>query len=252
MINIAIVCLDKSRQKYAESLATELKLSLVSFSSNHCPVLLVVTPTRLELRLTDSKSFVGPVYVDFLNGVLRHRRLFGGGRNQLIARAIGLKTHYNPIVLDLTAGLSRDAFILADLGCKVTMLERNPIISTLLKEGLYNATKTVEWFRTLQLELIESEAQNYLLTTKRSYEVIYIDPMYPIRKKSALSKKEMRILRYIVGRDEDSPRLLKIALKKAKRRVVVKRPSLAPKLANLEPTYSYKGRSSRFDIYLIR
>lgn len=247
---IAVTCLDESGQQYAEKLATELKLALVTPpTTKNYPILLTVMPSHIELRSTNPKA-PGPVYVDFLKGALAHRHLFGGGRRgQLIARAVGLKTYSHPTVLDLTAGLGRDAFILATLGCNVTMLERNPIIAALLKEGLARA-QTAEWFKSLELKLIETEAQSYLLKLKTSYDVIYMDPMYPIGKKSALVKKEMRVLRHVVGKDEDALQLLEIALKKAKYRVVVKRPILALKLTDANPTIFYKGKSSRFDVYL--
>ncbi|WP_264435744.1 class I SAM-dependent methyltransferase [Coxiella endosymbiont of Dermacentor marginatus] len=250
MTNITVTCLDESRQQYAEKLAAELKLTLVSPpTTENYRILLAVTPTRLELRLTDPRA-PGPVYVDFLKGAL-HRRLTGGViKGQLISRAIGLKGHSNRTVLDLTAGLGRDAFILANLGCKITMLERNSIIAALLKEGLARARTTANWFNSLQLKLIEIEAQSYLSTLKTSYDVIYIDPMYPIRKKSALVKKEMRVLRQVVGKDEDAPQLLERALEKVRHRVVVKRPRLAPKLTDAHPSLSYEGKSSRFDVYL--
>ncbi|MFW0063810.1 MAG: class I SAM-dependent methyltransferase [Coxiella endosymbiont of Dermacentor silvarum] len=251
MTNIAVTCLDESRQQYAEKLAAELKLTLVlPPTTENYRILLAVTPTRLELRLTDPRA-PGPVYVDFLKGSL-HRRLVNGViKGQLISRAISLKGHSNPTVLDLTAGLGRDAFILANLGCKITMLERNSIIAALLKEGLARAqTAAANWFNSLQLKLIEIEAQSYLSTLKTYYDVIYIDPMYPIRKKSALVKKAMRVLRQVVGKDEDAPQLLERALKKVRHRVVVKRPRLAPKLTDAHPSLSYEGKSSRFDVYL--
>ena len=82
-------------------------------------------------------------------------------------------------------------------------------------------------------------------------DVIYLDPMFPSRSKSALNKKSMRILKEIVGKDSDSDQLLKIALKTALKRVVVKRPKLAPHLAGKKPDITYRGKSSRFDVYLI-
>ena len=211
------------------------------------PVLLTIAESRLELQKTGLKA-PGPVYVDFLKGTLAHRRLFGGGRSQLIARAIGLKSHANLTVLDLTAGLGRDAFVLANLGCDVTMLERHPIIASLLKDGLKRA-QTVEWFRTLKLKLIETDARCYLSTLEKPFDIIYLDPMYPVGKKSTLAKKEMRLLRDVVGHDKDVPQLLNLSLKKAKYRVVVKRPRLAPSLNGLKPDTIYIGKSSRFDVY---
>ena len=251
MTNIAVTCLDTSRLQYAEKLAAKLKLSLMSPATENYHILLAVTPSRLELRLIDYKA-PGPVYVDFLKGVVRQRSVGNRARGQLIARAIGLKTYSNPTVLDLTAGLGQDAFILASLGCKITMLERNSIIAALLKEGLARAQiAAAGWFKSLQLKLIEVEAQHYLSTLKTFYDVIYMDPMYPIGRKSALVKKEMRVLRYVVGKDEDAPQLLKTALKKARHRVVVKRSRLSPKLIDsVNPSLSYEGKSIRFDVYL--
>ncbi|PMB54792.1 class I SAM-dependent methyltransferase [Coxiella endosymbiont of Rhipicephalus microplus] len=247
--SIAVTYLDESRQQYAEKLAIALNLDLVTPTTKNYPILLTVTPVRIELRLTDLKA-PGPVYVDFLKKTLDHRRLFKGDCTQLITRAVKLKPYSHLNILDLTAGLGRDALILATLGYNVTMLERNPIIATLLKEGLARA-QTTDWFKTLKLKLVETEAQSYLLKPNTSYDVIYMDPMYPIRKKSALVKKEMRVLRHVVGQDEDAPQLLEIALKKAKYRVVVKRPRLALTLTNTNPTIFYTGKSSRFDVYII-
>lgn len=246
-IPIAVFYSDSFCQFYAEELAQKLKLKLVHKVIHDYPLLLVITKSRLELQPTGMKAS-GSIYVDFLKGASEHRRLFGGGRGQLIARAIGLKSCINPTILDLTAGLGRDAFVLANLGCNVTMLERHPIISALLKDGLKRA-RTVEWFQALKLKLIEIDAQCYLSTLEQSFDSIYLDPMYPIGKKSALAKKEMRLLRDVVGADEDAVQLLNLALKKAKHRVVVKRPRLAPSLNAQTPNMTYIGRSSRFDVY---
>ena len=248
-VSIAISALNQNNFTQAKALAERLNLPLVPPDNNDYFCLLIFTPTRLELRLTTEKA-PGPVYAEFLNGVLRHRRLFGGGRGQLIARAIGLKSNPHPRVLDLTAGLGRDAFVLATLGCDVTMLERNPIIIALLKDGLKRAA-AADWFKSLQLQLITTDAKQYLLQIEKYPDVIYLDPMYPLGKKTALVKKEMRILRHIVGADEDCQQLLPLALQKARQRVVVKRARHAPTIAGSELDNIYKGKSSRFDVYLI-
>lgn len=81
--------------------------------------------------------------------------------------------------------------------------------------------------------------------------MICIDPMYPHRSKSALVKKEMRLIRLLVGDDSDSDQLLAAALAIAIRRVVVKRPRLAPALRGPEPNFTISGKNSRFDVYLV-
>src|SRR3990167_8969678 len=187
--------------------------------------------------------------IDFLSAQLAYRRRFGGGRRQLIAKAVGLSKHQNITVLDLTAGLGQDACVLAMLGCKVTMLERSPFMADLLRDGLMRA-QSAAWFRELKLTLVEEDALHYLPNLVALSDVIYYDPMYPERKKSAWPKQGMRLLRQIVGDDNDSPRVLELALKKANQRVVVKRPRLAPVVEGFQPSYVYSGKSSRYDVYV--
>ena len=81
----------------------------------------------------------GPTRVDFVHGAVAHRRQFGGGKGQMIARAIGIASGVRPTILDATAGLGRDAFVLASLGCAVTLIERHPLVAALLEDGLQRA-----------------------------------------------------------------------------------------------------------------
>lgn len=194
----------------------------------------------------------GPVYVDFVHGAVGHRRQFGGGKNQLIAKAVGIKSSKEKLtVLDVTAGLGRDAFVLASLGCDVLMCERSSIIYQLLQDGLRRAEKET-WFSKLNLKLIHADAMDYLNSLQDSIpDVIYIDPMFPEKTKSALVKKEMRVLREVVGDDVDAAELLSLALTKAKKRVVVKRSRLALALTNQMPSHQYAGKTGRYDVYVI-
>jgi len=202
---------------------------------------------RLSLKVSEKSA----VYVDFVEGALAHRKKYGGGKSQLIAKAVGIKPKIKLSVLDVTAGLGRDAFVLASLGCDVIMCERSPIIHALLQDGLMRAQKET-WFQALSLKLIQMDACDYLskITAENNPDVIYIDPMFPEKTKSALVKKEMRVLRDIVGDDLDSEKLLSAALSIAKKRVVVKRSKLAPTLSDKKPDVVYTGKSSRFDVYL--
>ena len=64
------------------------------------------------------------ISVDFVSGANAHRHKFGGGKGQAIAKAAGLNKGATPSVLDATAGMGKDAFVLASLGCNVTLVER--------------------------------------------------------------------------------------------------------------------------------
>ncbi len=195
----------------------------------------------------------GPIRVDFVGGAMGHRRRMGVGRRQPLARAVGMKSDHRPRIWDLTAGLGRDAFVLALLGCRVTMMERSAIVGTLLADGLHRASTVAELAPVVQrLELYQADALEILQDTNSpAPEVIYLDPMYPERDKTALVKKEMRVLRAVVGDDDNAPALLAAALARASRRVVVKRPRRAPSIAGPRPSHSLPGKTTRFDVYLI-
>lgn len=214
---------------------------------------LVQTSERLELHDTQDQK-VGAVYVDFVNGKAAHRRKFGGGKGQDLAKAIGLHKIKHPSVIDATAGLGRESFVLATLGCNVTALERNPMVHALLEDGL----KRAKAFEDNELQTIIKNitlhhiaAQDYLVKLEQDLpDVIYLDPMFPERQKSAQVQKEMRFFHEVVGDDADDDVLLELARHKAKKRVVVKRPRLAPLLAGCEPNFVIKGKAIRFDVYL--
>ncbi|MEO4049037.1 class I SAM-dependent methyltransferase [Pseudomonas sp. CAU 1711] len=193
----------------------------------------------------------GPVRVDFVEGAVAHRRLYGGGSGQMIAKAVGVQPGVRPCVLDATAGLGRDAFVLATLGCRMTLIERQPIIAALLEDGLARAVRDAEVAPiAAQMRLLAGNAIELMHNWQgEPPQVIYLDPMFPHRDKSALVKKEMRLFRPLVGDDLDAPALLRAALGLASHRVVVKRPRKAPVVEGGKPSYALEGKSSRYDIY---
>lgn len=219
---------------------------------------LVYSAQGLALHHTGRKA-PGPVRVDLLSGAQEHRRRFGGGKGQMIARAVGLKAGVYPSVLDLTAGLGRDGFVLASLGAQVRWVERSPVAFRLLEDGLERAWRKLredpdpEVASILgRLSLVEQDSGEYLaeLESEGAHpEVIYLDPMFPPRGKSADVKKEMRAFHELVGRDEDAGLLLEQALDLVRFRVVVKRPRKAPDLGNRAPSHRIEGKTSRFDVY---
>lgn len=193
----------------------------------------------------------GPVRVDFLEGAVAHRRQHGGGSGQMIAKAVGIQPGVRPVVLDATAGLGRDAFLFAQLGCQVTLIERHPLVGALLADGLARALLDSEVGPIIQrMDLRLGNAIELIRNwSEEPPQVIYLDPMFPHRDKSSLVKKEMRVFRPLVGGDDDAARLLDVALDLATHRVVVKRPRKAPTIDGQAPGYVLEGKSSRYDVY---
>ncbi len=252
-----------SVRENAEALATRLQVPLLCEQSPEIitdyDFVILFDGSSVALQQTGRKA-PGPIMAEFTGGAVDHRRKFGGGKGQMIAKAVGVKAGCYPQVLDATAGLGKDSFVLASLGCEVTMLERSPIVQALLDDGVkrgldFAREKDAELFSVLQrMKLIMHDSTEYLsaLAAEKFPDVIYLDPMFPERQKSADVKKEMAAFHSIVGKDEDADALLPLALTRANYRVVVKRPRRAPFLNSQTPSYQLEGKSSRYDIYTIK
>jgi|TARA_R110000851_G_scaffold26454_3_gene75019 16S rRNA (guanine1516-N2)-methyltransferase len=205
----------------------------------------------------DEKRYGKPLNVDFVAGKAAHRRRFGGGRGQLVAKACGLTKGVSPSIVDATAGLGRDAFVLASLGAQVLLIERVAAIAALLDDGLKRASRhsdTADIAARMTLRHGDAAQSLAALVASAHFEpqVIHLDPMFPHREKSALVKKEMRLFRELAGDDDDAPRLLEAALDVATHRVVVKRPIKAPPIAGPAPQHTLEGKTSRYDMYVHR
>ncbi|WP_127470229.1 class I SAM-dependent methyltransferase [Thiomicrorhabdus aquaedulcis] len=285
---------DQHHPKWAHALQATLNLPLCSHLAQPADMVLDwLNPDKdnatLHLALLPPDS--GAVSVDFLAGKKAHRRQFGGGKGQPLARAMGNLATGLPNIIDATAGMGGDSFVLASLGFNVHMIERSPIVAALLndaltraKQQLTNAGQTTHHIPTSDLDglcailnrlsLTNIDATDYLNslkndlindshTTQNRVDVVYLDPMYPEKKKVAATKKDMKALQTLVGPDLDSEQLLSAALRIAQYRVVVKRPKNAPalkcdwpisplKTTNILPTAHISSPNTRYDIYSIK
>lgn len=207
----------------------------------------------LDLLQVDAQGELA-IGVDFTSPAASYRRRQGGKRNEAIARAVGLRGGESPAVLDATAGLGGDAFVLASLGCRVDLVERVPALWELLADGLERARRSNDrgLVETLgRMNLLAGDSIGYLerLAGDERPEVIYLDPMFPERQKSAAVKKEMQVCQNLVGPDADAPVLLELALRQAQSRVVVKRPRHAAPIEGPPPNHVLSGVRNRFDLY---
>lgn len=193
--------------------------------------------------------------VDYLTGAQGYRGARLAPRRELIARACGLTGSHQPHIVDATAGLGRDAFVLARLGAQVTLIERSPVIAALLDDGLRRAREGGLEDITNRLDLVCADARFWLGAGDSQAErgdVIYLDPMYAGDRRQAAAGKELALLQRLLGPDEAADALLPAAMTAARDRVVVKRQRRAPPLADQPPDHSHQGRSTRFDVYLIK
>lgn len=212
-------------------------------------MLLVSGPGRC-LRLAGPGA-PGPVTVDFGAGSMRHRRR--GGANELLGRALGLNTRRRLRIVDATAGLGRDAFVLADLGAEVILLERQPVVAELLRAGLAAAASSADdWLLAVvgRMTFVEGDAREQVLPP---VDAIYLDPMFPDRDKSAAVKKEMALFQRLLDDTQDTgTALLDWALDQAVSRVVIKRPLRANELGGRAASHCIRGKAVRYDVYVLK
>lgn len=238
MIDICAVGYEScALEEKAQLLATRLGFSLEKEASS-C---LYLASDKLSLKIGNFSL----LSADFSAATWAKRK--AAGKKQGLVRACkpvsGMK------IIDATGGWGRDAAILASFGAEVLLIERNPIIAALLADALERLSEQDK--RIMKLSLQNTDARSYLtaLSDAQMPDVIYIDPMHPVRNKAALVKKDMQALQQIIGADEDALELLRIAIPKAKQHVVVKWPQKTKPL--LTPTSSIEGKTIRFDRYAL-
>lgn len=185
--------------------------------------------------------------IDFDKNHLDYERKGHRGKNELIAKALGVAKGYRK-VLDLSVGLAVDSVFLTQLGFEVTGVERSPVLYALLKEAFARTEK--DYLKSYQLHFADSLQFLKENKGKLAVDAIYFDPMYPHKKKSALPKQEMVVFRDLVGHDEDASEVLKEALTWPVQRVVIKRPIHAEELLP-GVRHSYEGKVVRYDTYVV-
>ena len=265
-MNAVVVVAAAAGDERAAALAQRLALPLTSSPTSlpsDCVAYLHYRDGCLQLFPADPRQS-GPVCVDFVDGPLARRARAGG---ELIVRAVKGRSREMLHVVDATAGLGRDAFVLAANGFETTLIERNAVAAALLEDGLMRAAETSAATVAARMRLYCADAIAYCSAqgAARGADVVYLDPMFAeadnsaqvngsrlkgAQAKSAQVKKDMRLFRQLLDSGHSDERsLLEAARAAARLRVVVKRALKAPHLAGAVPAYSLRGKAIRFDVY---
>jgi 16S rRNA (guanine1516-N2)-methyltransferase len=177
------------------------------------------------------------------------QRSFPAPKQGPLAQALGRKTK---TVIDGTTGWAQDGLHIFRMGYDLLCMERSPVMVELLTDG-FNRLSQQDWMKNRNLQppsLLAGNAIDLLMSLKSSPDCVFLDPMFPAkRKKSALSKKSMMVLRDLLGDDQDKELLFEAALKVAGNRVVIKSPDYADPLGG-KPNESFQGKLLRYDVYL--
>jgi 16S rRNA (guanine1516-N2)-methyltransferase len=244
---LALLADPRCPNEQARHLAIALGIPLVNEPCGR--LLLRLTLERLELCKPGDPELPGCLWVDF-EGPAARLRLRHPGR-ELVVRATKVRHTVRPLIIDATAGLGRDGFLLAAAGCRVRMFERNPVVAALLLDGLQRAGHSPAIAAiTERIQLIAGNVLDYLAFLDEHPDVIYLDPMFPQRSKSAKVKQDLRLLQLLDDKSEEPEQLLQAALAVRPKKVVVKRPLKGPLLPGPHPSYMLKGKAVRFDVYV--
>lgn len=155
-------------------------------------------------------------------------------------------------VIDATAGLGEDAFLLAAAGFYVKLYERDMVIASLLKDALKRAAKVPKLAEVVgRMQLFAEDSVKALKSMAIPADVVLLDPMFPERQKSALIKKKFQLLQQLERPCSDEEELMNAALASKPRKIVIKRPANGTFLANRKPDYSIKGKSIRYDCIVL-
>jgi 16S rRNA (guanine1516-N2)-methyltransferase len=256
-LTLAVLAATTADEDCAAQLALRLGLPLLAtgidpVKCDSADTLVLIRGRTLSLQQT-GKGVPGPVVVDFGSARALHRSR--SGASELLGKAVGRGKKSPLRVLDATAGVGRDAFVLADLGCEVDLCEREPVIAELLRAGLDCARCDGDsWLVGVvqRMHLYPGDARQVTTAHLQWVDVIYLDPMFPPRGKSAAVKKEMALFQRLLEDPQDADTLLLWALQQDTARVVVKRPAEASHLAGQVPSHSVRGKTVRYDVYVQR
>jgi 16S rRNA (guanine1516-N2)-methyltransferase len=233
-------------QQLAERLSIPLRNSSEGGFDSH--ELFFLTWRDGCLKLLDKEQLKkGGLVVDIepRNG---EQRSWPAPKQGALAQALGRKTR---TVVDATTGWGQDCLHIFRMGYEVLCMERSPVMAELLADG-FNRMAEQDWMQKLNLQpprLLTGNAIDLLTALETQPDCIYLDPMFPPkRKKSALAKKSMMVLRDLLGDDQDKEQLFEAALSAAGKRVVVKSPDYAEPLGG-KPNESFQGKLLRYDVY---
>ena len=168
---------------------------------------------------------------------------------ELLVRAARMRGVEAPTAVDATAGLGEDSLLLAAAGFRVTMFEKDPVIAALLRDSLERAAAVPELAGVVaRMELVEGDSVEGLRSLRFSPDVVFLDPMFPGRTKSAAVKKKFQLLHRLERPCENEAELLEAALAAGPHKVVIKRPPKGPWLAGVKPSHSIAGKAVRYDV----
>ncbi len=167
---------------------------------------------------------------------------------ELLVKAAKVKGVAAPTAVDCTAGFGEDSFLLAAAGFEVTLFEKDQVIAALLEDALARAQADPALAPiAARMRFVPGDSIDGLSHQGFSPDVVYLDPMFPARTKSAAVKKKFQLLHHLEQPCDNEEELLAAALSAHPRKIVIKRPVKGALLAGAKPSYTVSGKAVRYD-----
>ena len=220
----------------------------IDISTSHNEKYLLLEDNYLTL-ITDGNSLT----IDFSSKEIANR-IDPKAKKCSVVQAVEGRNKNKLEILDTTAGLGRDSFTLAARGHSVMAIEKDTYIFLLLCDALNRAKHQAHISDIANnITFRNDDSSEYITACSDSFDCAYVDPMFPERKKSAKVKKDMQIMHNVAFNNDKNNNdiLTNLTNEKIAKKIIVKRPINAEFLAKKKPSSQLKGKTNRFDIYLV-
>lgn len=171
--------------------------------------------------------------------------------HEMLVKLAKTKTEH-PVAVDAAAGMGEDSFLLAAAGYEVYLFEQDAVIAALLRDALYRAGED-DRLRGIvgRMHLTEGNSIELMLQLGITPEIVYLDPMFPPRKKSGLIHKKLQLIQKLEQPCADERELFDAAAAMHPKKIIIKRPLNGAPLADRKPSYTVKGKAIRYDVVVI-
>lgn len=253
---VTVLCIDGDSLDRAQGLSDRLEAPLAVCEPGCSAAAFIPEPGLLYLKVSrDGLSLMRDgmeLRPDFAEMLPRIKQ--GALQREMLVKAARVKGVEAPRAVDATAGLGEDSLLLAAAGFTVTLCEADPVIAALLEDALARASAHEVLGPIVErMRLVAGDSRIALeragASTGAQPDVVYLDPMFPGRTKSAAVKKKFQLIHGLERPTEplDEESLLQAALAAHPRKVVIKRPVKGPYLAGVKPSHAIAGKAVRYD-----
>lgn len=239
---ITIYCGDNGDRDAADMLSRQLGVPLADSMGE--ALTLVFDGTGLSL-VGYGMCYQGD-FARMLNRVTKGRL-----HHEMLVKIARTKTEH-PVAVDAAAGMGEDSFLLAAAGYEVYLFEQDAVIAALLRDALYRAGED-DRLREIVGRMHLSEGNSIELMPRLGItpEIVYLDPMFPPRKKSGLIHKKLQLIQKLEQPCADERELFAAAAAMHPKKIIIKRPLNGAPLADRKPSYTVKGKAIRYDVVVI-